>query len=304
MRLDESLSGLLRARLRAGESDPESERISPESDFSFEGRPSMSSEDPSADRIAVLVVHGVAAKVPNREFVNLEAITDLLAFQDQAQLKASYRLNQQSMVKFDFNGLHPLAPQPPTRTRDAGILYTKKLVSHFENQPYPYTTRRNELTRDPGENAPKTDVHVHEFFWADLSRPASLTGLHSISAFLRLIYSICILGLKSLPRESMTHRAGLRRSYRFLFGIEFVISGMTRLYIPIVATAFLAGIIALYVLLSLAAALCGKVSVDLPLGRLDARASRSETQSTTPDRLLDERLRRWRLHRPQLVASS
>ena len=37
----------------------------------------MSSEDGSVDRVAVLVVHGVAAKVPNREFVNLEAITDL-----------------------------------------------------------------------------------------------------------------------------------------------------------------------------------------------------------------------------------
>jgi hypothetical protein len=80
----------------------------------------------------------------------------------------------------------------------------------------------------------------------------------------------------------VTHRAGLRRSYRFLFGIEFVISWMTRLYIPIVATAFLAGIIALYVLLSLAAALCGKVSVDLPLGRLDARASRRESRHVPP----------------------
>jgi hypothetical protein len=47
-----------------------------------------------SDRVAVLVVPGVAAKVPNREFVNIGAITDLLTFQDEAKLHASYSLEE------------------------------------------------------------------------------------------------------------------------------------------------------------------------------------------------------------------
>jgi hypothetical protein len=59
------------------ESDPERERFSGEPDVSFEGRrPENSESDSWADRVAVLVVHGVAAKVPNREFSNLESVTD------------------------------------------------------------------------------------------------------------------------------------------------------------------------------------------------------------------------------------
>lgn len=204
----------------------------------------MSSES-GADRVAVLVVHGVAAKVPNREFVNLEAITDLLTFQDSAKLNAVYRLNEPSTVKFAVSGL-PQSPQTPAP--DAGVGYTNKLVSDFKAEPYPYTTRRNELTRNGGESSRRTEVHVHEFFWADLSRPASPTGLHSIAAFLRLIYSVCILGPKSLPREEVTRRAGRRGFYRVLYGVQYAISWMTRRYIPIVATAFLAGILSLYLL--------------------------------------------------------
>lgn len=87
-------------------SDSEGERFSSEPNSRFENRLPVGSEDAS-DRLAVLVVHGVAAKVPNREFVNLEAVTDLLTFQDEAKLQASYCLNEPTTVKFHVNSLPP-----------------------------------------------------------------------------------------------------------------------------------------------------------------------------------------------------
>jgi hypothetical protein len=270
----ECLGTLLSAGLQAGDSNPESERLSREANF--EVRLPVSSEADSADRVAVLVVHGVAAKVPNREFANLEAVTNLLTFQDEDHLNACYRLNQSSTVQLHVDDLpkasetlkpdagtrlnqsptvqlhlDDLPKAPETLKPDAGTRYTHMLVNQFQPQPYPYTTRRNELTRTikSEKSVPPMEVHVHEFFWADLSRPASLKGLHSISAFLRLICSVCFLGTKSLPREGVTERSGrLRAFYWILYRAQYVISWMTLIYIPIVATAFLAGIVSLYLL--------------------------------------------------------
>ena len=174
-----------------------SERLILNQTSASSGRLELNANAGSPDRVAVLVVHGVAAKVPNREFANLEAVSDLLAFQDETQLRANYTLKQAATVKFDVNDLPKPDPSPAPHP-DAGILFTNKLVRNLQDESYPYTTRRNELIRSE-KGSPETEVHVHEFFWADLSRPASLEGLHSISAFLRLICSVCILGTKSLP---------------------------------------------------------------------------------------------------------
>jgi hypothetical protein len=241
-------------------SDAERERFPGNPDVRLGGRRPENSESGSwADRVAVLVVHGVAAKVPNREFSNLESVTDLLTFQEDAKLLASYRFNQSSTVKFtvgqtktevEFGYQGGVLPPPPkTDAPDAGVQYTSMLVSEFADEPYPFTTRRNELTRVPlSKGVPQIAVHVHEFFWADLSRPTSWNGLHSISAFLRLIYSVCILGSKSLPRESVTKMGERLGYYQMLYLIQVLISWLTRLYIPIVATAFLSGIVSLYLM--------------------------------------------------------
>jgi hypothetical protein len=219
----------------------------------------LSTEAVSPGRVTVLVVHGVAAKVPNREFLNLEAVSDLLTYQDETQLHANYRLKQAATVKFDVENLpEPTArstPNPdgdnlrkPNAKDDAGIRFTESLVCNLKDESYPYTTRRNELIRTVGKEPSEAEVHVHEFFWADLSRPASLEGLHSVSAFLRLICSVCILGTKSLPRAKLTKRAGKSGFYKVLFGVQYAIYWITLLYIPIVATSFLAGVASLYIL--------------------------------------------------------
>jgi hypothetical protein len=199
------------------------------------------------ERLAVLVIHGVAAQVPNREFVNVQAISDLLTFQDSTQLQASYSFKESTTVKLKVPG--ELPDSPTTDPPDVGVAFTKRLVQGFSQQSYNLSTIRNELRREQiggGQNG--CDVHVHELFWADLSRPKSPNGLDAIAAFLRFVLNVSTLGLASLPREEVTKRAKLLAFYRLLYGIQYLIGWFTLLYIPILASAFAAGVASLCLL--------------------------------------------------------
>jgi hypothetical protein len=198
----------------------------------------------SKRKIAVLVVHGVNAKVPDTEFSNLEAVTDLLVNHDFIANEITYSPPEYTRVTIEVNNL----PQPgDLRSADSGTAVTTELLRDFKPEHYYHKTRRYETVRrnlDRSKEDQDVKVHLYEMFWADLSRPVAFSGLQAISAFFELLFNVCSLGRKSLTE------AGKKNSekviFRLLSWLQVAIEWILTLAIPLLNGWFFGALLIFY----------------------------------------------------------
>jgi len=192
---------------------------------------------PNRPKVAVVVVHGVNAKTPDKEFSNLNAVTDLLTNHDFTNSGISYSVPEYTAVQVRIDDV-PKGEK--TSKGDRGTEYTGELLERFSSDPYYYKTQRRETTRrnlDRTKAGEDIDVHLYEMFWADLSRPVALSGLHSIVALFELLFNVCSLGRKSLRAAQAENRSTF--TWPVLSFLQVSIEWITTLGIPLANAWFL-----------------------------------------------------------------
>lgn len=188
-------------------------------------------------KVAVLVVHGVNAKTPDKEFSNLNGVTDLLTNHDFTSGGISYSVPEYTAVQVKIGDV-PRGQK--TSNGDRGTEYTGELLERFSQEPYYYKTQRRETTRrnlDRTNAGEDIDVHLYEMFWADLSRPVALSGLQTIVALFELLFNVCSLGRKSLRAAQAENRSTF--TWPVLSVVQVSIEWITTLGIPLANAWFL-----------------------------------------------------------------
>jgi hypothetical protein len=192
-------------------------------------------------KVAVLVVHGVNAQVPDRQFSNLEAVTDLLTNHDFTEAGIGYSnpaVTNLTVTVGDVPRATNAGDQPRSRTpADAAM---EEALNDFPKSHEPFHTQRRETSRtriDGKPSAEDLDVHLYELFWADLSRPGSFSGLNSALAFVQLLFNLCSLGTKSLAGARAESAKGVGRIDQILWtllsGIQGCIERIVTLGLPL-----------------------------------------------------------------------
>lgn len=153
-------------------------------------------------RVAVLVVHGVNAPVPDPDFSTLQAVTELLVNHDFGKEKFTY--NPSSVTQFSVQ-VTDVSQTLAARKEglvdpDRGNLAMRETIENFRMRPSYWNTERRETKRVPvnGGSWNPIEVHLYELYWADLSRPHAFSVFNTFLAFLSLLFSACSLGRKSV----------------------------------------------------------------------------------------------------------
>lgn len=198
----------------------------------------------SKRKVAVLVVHGVNAKVPDTEFSNLEAVTDLLTNHDFTESGINYNPPEYTRVPIEVNSLPKIEQYA---AGDSGTEVTKELLKDYEPEHYYHKTRRHETVRrnlDRSMEDQDVKVHLYEIFWADLSRPVAFSGLQAIYAFFELLFNVCSLGRKSLT-EASKRNAG-KVIFPILAWLQVSIEWILTLGIPLLNGWFFGALLIFY----------------------------------------------------------
>jgi len=121
----------------------------------------------SDPKVAVLVVHGVAAKIGDQGSSSTQVITDLLTYQDVEILKAAYSPPETTNVQFRIEDIagRKQARMSSLQPKDTGPLYTHELLSDFIPKPYVDKTLRHETVRrskDLKVSPSIINVHIYQ----------------------------------------------------------------------------------------------------------------------------------------------
>jgi hypothetical protein len=121
----------------------------------------------SDPKVAVLVVHGAAAKIGDQGSSSAQVITDLLTYQDVEILKAAYSPPETTNVQFKIGDIagRNQARMSSLQPKDTGPLYTHELLSDFIPKPYVHKTLRHETVRrskDLKVSPPIINVHIYQ----------------------------------------------------------------------------------------------------------------------------------------------